>query len=64
MSRVTPVYKTTDGEVFAALLEAEEHQCKVDMWENIKEKFGCYGEVKLNYLDDFLELVNYYEKNK
>lgn len=63
-SNVTAVYKTTDGEVFTELRDAEEHQSKVDIWESIREKFGCYGEVKLNYLDDFLELIKFYEENK
>jgi hypothetical protein len=47
MSKVITVYKTTDGEVFSELLHAEEHQSKVDIWNKIADKFGCYGEVEL-----------------
>lgn len=64
MSKITAVFKTTDDEVFTCLPDAEEHQSKVDVWEGVKEKFGCYGEVKLNYLSDFLDLIKYYEENK
>jgi hypothetical protein len=64
MSKVTPVYKTTDGEVFAVLSEAEDHQNRIDIWNEIVDKFGCYGEVKLNYFSDFLDMIKYYEENK
>lgn len=64
MSKIVAVYKTTDDEVFAVLSEAEEHQARVDIWDKIVYKFGCYGEVKLNYLSDFLDMIKYYEENK
>ena len=63
-SSVVAVYKTTDGKVFATLTDAEEHQSKVDIWNKIADKFGCYGEVKLSYLSDFLDMIKYYEENK
>lgn len=64
MSKIISVYKTTDGEVFTTLTDAEEHQNKLDIWNDIVDKFGCYGEVKLSYFSDFLDMIKYYEENK
>lgn len=64
MSRVEAVYKTTDGEFFDSLEKAEEHQKKVDLWFKIAEKFGIYGTLEINYLSDFLEIIQFYEDNK
>lgn len=64
MSKIISVYKTTDGEVFTELTEATTHQKRIDIWEKIKEEFGVYGEVKLNYFSDFEDLIKYYEENK
>lgn len=64
MSKIITVYKTTDGEIFTELTEATEHQKRVDIWEKINQEFGVYGEVRLNCLSDFLDLIKYYEENK
>ena len=61
---VTTIYRTEDGEVWDSLEEAERHQKTVDVWEGVKEKFGTYGEVRLNYLSDFLDIIKFYEENK
>lgn len=63
-SSIVAVYKTTDGEVFADLRDAEDHQSKVDIWNKLVEKFGCYGEIKLSYFSDFLDMMKFYEENK
>jgi hypothetical protein len=61
---IKQVYCTTDGKTFDVLEEANSHQHKVDAWEAVKVKFGSYGTVQLNYLEDFLAVINYYEENK
>lgn len=64
MTKITTVYKTDDGETFDTLTEAENHQVKVDLWEQITERFGTYGSVEINYLEDFIAIMNFYEENK
>lgn len=64
MSKILAVYKTTDGEVFTTLTEAEAHQSRLDIWDKIMETFGVYGEVKLSYFSDFLDMIKFYEENK
>lgn len=64
MNKVQVVYKTTDGDFFDNLEKAEEHQKKVDLWFKITDKFGSYGTLEINYLSDFLEIIQFYEENK
>jgi len=62
-SSIVTVYKTTDGEVFTELRDAEEYQSKLDIWNKIVETFGVYGEVKLSYFEDFLAVLKFYEES-
>lgn len=64
MTKVTQIYKTTDGEVFTHIPDAEDHQRKIDIWNDIVDKFGSYGTLEINYLSDFLEIIQFYEENK
>jgi hypothetical protein len=62
MDRIKILYSTTDGESFNSRSEAEQHQKKVDTWEAVLEKFGIYGELRINYLSDFLEIQDFIEQ--
>lgn len=61
---IVTAYKTTDGKVFTELADAEEHQTKLDVWNNILDTLGVYGEVKLSYFEDFLDMIKFYEESK
>lgn len=56
---ITTVYKTSDGETFTVLAEAEDHEKNVQIWDKVLEKYGTYGELNISYLSDFLEVMNY-----
>lgn len=64
MSKLQVVYKTTDGETFESEQEALDYQNNIDVWHKIVDKFGRYGTSEISYLQDFLEMMKFYEEKK
>lgn len=56
---ITTVYKTEDGEVFTHIKEAEEHEKIVELWEKLNHRFATYGELKICYLSDFIDVMDF-----
>ncbi len=54
---------TTDGTMFDDEASAKKHQADVDLWEKVLEKYGVYGELKISYLCDFLDVLNFIKEN-
>lgn len=58
------VFRTEDGEIWDSLEEAKEHQSRVDIWNKLLEEYGSYGELRISYFSDFLDVIKFYEENK
>lgn len=56
---ITTVYKTSDGEVFAHLPEAEEHDKAIKIWNKALEVFATYGYIQIESLSDFIDILNF-----
>lgn len=64
LTQVETVYRTTDGSVWSTKQEAEQHQKLFDLWDTLVERYGMYGELRIDCIDDFIDVIKFYEENK
>lgn len=59
MGDIKAVYLCTDGTQFDTAESAEEHQKIVNIFDDVVKEYGRYGTIEINYLSDFLDIIQF-----